>query len=133
MRNSISGVLVLILGIAVQACVTGANVNVKPNSYEIAGRVSDDNVVPTIDAASRAYVDAYEAETRRKCIEDPHCLNYGGYGSDLDLYGFGSIAPPASESQEHAGEAVDQRARRMARDSLKMHKKHKEYHESEDE
>ncbi|KPJ84826.1 hypothetical protein AMJ57_05300 [Parcubacteria bacterium SG8_24] len=138
-------ILMSVLALALGACATSFSVT--PKNYSVSGTNPDMSDVAMVDAASRAYVDAYNAETYRTAVEAGMLYPYlgGGYGNDFHYYYNGVMPSPAVQpatvnpADGSGGGDLDKRVDKLekdvedvrgrANDSLRMHKKHKKWHQ----
>jgi hypothetical protein len=129
MRNSLTALVVLVLGVALGACAT---VSKTPGNYSVSGMTTD--TIGAMDVASRSYVEEYNAETYRRCVESGTCYGYpgGGYHNDYwlyyrDVYPAPVYQPMVPGTVDVPNGRLDQMQEQID-DNTKAHFKHHEYH-----
>ena len=106
-----------------------ATMSSEPGKYSVSGMTL--SPIEATRVASQSYVDQYNAATYRQAVQNGYAYPYagGGYGNDFSFY-YGGVIPAQDGGAAPQGEVTREDIERVegkADDSLKMHKKTREY------
>jgi hypothetical protein len=96
MRSMFTIAFLLFAATGLTGCGTlfaSAGVESRPGDYHVNGYTSDP--IGAIAVSSQAYVDQYNAETYRRCVEGGRCYGYPGGGMYNDYwFNYRGVVPP---------------------------------------